>query len=245
MTETKQLTRKSASEPERLVDAAALRDRLIVLAGKPGELEPKARAAILACLKEAMAEGRATAEKLLMADGRGTLCARRLSDLQDDIISVIHELAVEHVYPPTNRSSAERLTVAAVGGYGRGTLAPGSDVDLLFLLPYKQTPWGETIVEFILYMLWDLRLKVGHATRSVGESIRQARADMTIRTSILEARYILGDEALFKTLVGRFDAEVVKGTGQEFIVAKLAERDDRHREHGTSRYLVEPKVNDG
>ena len=112
---------------------------------------------------------------------------------------------------------------------GRGTLAPGSDVDLLFLLPYKQTPWGESVVEFILYMLWDLRLKVGHATRSVAECIRQARADMTIRTSILEARYILGDESLFKTLVARFDAEVVKGTVQAFIVAKLAERDDRHR----------------
>jgi [protein-PII] uridylyltransferase len=245
MTETKRIASKSASAPDRLVDAAALRDRLIALAGKGGELTPKARAAVLACLKETMAEGRAKAEKLLMADGRGTLCARRLSDLQDDIIRVIHDLAVDHVYPPANRSRAERLTVAAVGGYGRGTLAPGSDVDLLFLLPYKQTPWGESVVEFILYMLWDLRLKVGHATRSVGECIRQARADMTIRTSILEARYILGDESLFKTLVARFDAEVVKGTVQAFIVAKLAERDNRHRAQGASRYLVEPNVKDG
>ena len=64
------------------------------------------------------------------------------------------------------------MAIVAVGGYGRGTLAPGSDVDLLFLLPYKQTPWGESVVEFILYVLWDLGLKVGHATRSVAECIR-------------------------------------------------------------------------
>ena len=93
------------------------------------------------------------------------------------------------------------MAIVAVGGYGRGTLAPGSDVDLLFLLPYKQTPWGESVVEFILYMLWDLGLKVGHATRSVDECIRLSRSDMTIRTAILEARYICGDKALFDELV--------------------------------------------
>jgi [protein-PII] uridylyltransferase len=228
-----------------LVDADALRQTLAGFAGRGGELSTKARASVLASLKQAMAEGRAKAEKLLIADGKGTLCARRLSDLQDLILGAIHDFAVEYVYPSMNRSSAERMTVVAVGGYGRGTLAPGSDVDLLFLLPYKQTPWGESVVEFILYMLWDLGLKVGHATRSVDECIRLARSDMTIRTAVLEARYIWGDEGLFKTLVSRFDAEVVKGTGQEFIIAKLAERDDRHRAQGASRYLVEPNVKDG
>jgi [protein-PII] uridylyltransferase len=245
MPQTKKIMNKTEQEPVRLIDADAVREEIIELAGKPGELSPPARAAILARLKEVMAKGRKEAEKLLLADGKGTLCAGRLSDLQDDIISIIHDLAVEHVYPEANRSRAEHLAVAAVGGYGRGTLAPGSDVDLLFLLPYKQTPWGESVVEFILYMLWDLRLKVGHATRSVAECIRESRGDMTIRTSILEARYILGEEPLFNELVARFDAEVVKGTGQEFIVAKLAERDERHRSHGESRYLVEPNVKDG
>ena len=137
------------------------------------------------------------------------------------------------------------MAIVAVGGYGRGTLAPGSDVDLLFLLPYKQTPWGESVVEFILYMLWDLGLKVGHATRNVNECIRLSRSDMTIRTAILEARYLWGEKALFDDLVARFDAEVVKGTGPEFIAAKLAERDARHRQQGASRYLVEPNVKDG
>src|SRR5690606_2855024 len=125
------------------------------------------------------------------------------------------------------------------------TLAPGSDVDLLFLLPYKQTPWGESLVEYILYLLWDMGLTVGHATRSVDDCIRLARTDLTIRTAVLEARYLWGDRALFDELTARFDAEVVKGTGPDYITAKLAERDERHRRQGASRYLVEPNVKDG
>ncbi|MBN9023316.1 MAG: [protein-PII] uridylyltransferase, partial [Rhizobiales bacterium] len=184
-------------------------------------------------------------EAQLRADGHGTACAKRLSDLQDAIIVALHDFAIESVYPSDNPTASERMAIVAVGGYGRGTLAPGSDVDLLFLLPYKQTPWGESVVEFILYILWDLGLKVGHATRNVTECIRLSRSDMTIRTAILEARYLWGDRSLFHDLVGRFDEEVVKGTGPEFIAAKLAERDTRHRQQGQSRYLVEPNVKEG
>ncbi|MEQ9688449.1 MAG: [protein-PII] uridylyltransferase, partial [Bauldia litoralis] len=216
------------------------------LAGdKPGSVSADTRSEMLALLKQAMTDGREEAEKLLSADGKGTQCARRLSRLQDVLIRVIYDFAVANVYPVDNPTSAERLAIVAVGGYGRGTLAPGSDVDLLFLLPYKQTPWGESVVEFILYLLWDLGLKVGHATRSVTECIRLSRSDMTIRTAVLESRYLWGDKPLHDELVQRFDEEVVKGTGPEFIAAKLAERDQRHKAQGASRYLVEPNVKDG
>ena len=137
------------------------------------------------------------------------------------------------------------MAIVATGGYGRGLLAPGSDIDLLFLLPYKQTAWGESVAEAILYCLWDMGLKVGHATRSVNECIRQAKADMTIRTAMLEARFLLGDHKLYDELVTRFDKEVVQGTAAEFVAAKLAEREERHRRAGQSRYLVEPNVKDG
>ncbi len=137
------------------------------------------------------------------------------------------------------------MTVVATGGYGRGLLAPGSDIDLLFVLPYKQTAWGESVAESILYCLWDMGLKVGHATRSVNECIRQAKADITIRTAILESRYLLGDRKLFDELIVRFDKEVTQGTAPEFVAAKLAEREERHRRAGQSRYLVEPNVKDG
>jgi [protein-PII] uridylyltransferase len=172
----------------------------------------------------------------------GILCARRLSHLTDAIIRIIYEHAVTRVFKVDNPSSSERMAVTAVGGYGRATLAPGSDIDLLFLLPYKQTPWGESVVEYVLYMLWDLGLKVGHATRRVDECVRLARSDMTIRTAVLETRHICGEEALVTDLAARFQSDVVKGTAPEFILAKLAERDERHKRQGASRYLVEPNV---
>ena len=163
----------------------------------------------------------------------------------DTIVEIAFKFAASALYRPDNPSSGERMAVVAVGGYGRGMLAPGSDIDLLFLLPYKQTAWGESVAEAVLYALWDLGLKVGHSTRSVDECIRQARADMTIRTTLLETRLLAGDRSLFDELNERFDEDIVQGTAAEFVAAKLAERDERHRRGGQSRYLVEPNVKDG
>jgi [protein-PII] uridylyltransferase len=228
-----------------LIDGEALRAVLGAAGEGSGDLAGKGRAAIVSVLKQALAEGRAEADRRLRKGGHGARCAELISDLEDTLIRAIHDFAVAHVFPSPTRTAAERMAVVAVGGYGRGTLAPGSDIDLLFLLPYKQTPWGESVVEFILYVLWDLGQKVGHATRSVSECVRLARSDMTIRTAILESRYLWGDKPLHDDLETRFDKEVVKGSGPEFIAAKLGERDERHRQQGASRYLVEPNVKDG
>jgi len=203
------------------------------------------RSALAQRLKVALNGGRAKAEQLLFKDRQGRRCAERLCRLEDEIISLLFEFARKHLYQSQNPSEAERMAVIATGGYGRGLQAPGSDIDLLFLLPYKQTAWGESIAEAILYCLWDTGLKVGHATRSVDECIRQSKADMTIRTAILEARFLLGDRELYDELITRFDKEVVRNTAPEFVAAKLAEREDRVRRSGQSRYLVEPNVKDG
>ena len=124
-------------------------------------------------------------------------------------------------------------------------LAPASDIDLLFLMPDKPTPAAQKVVETLLYVLWDLKLKVGHATRTVDECLKQARGDMTIRTTLIEARLVTGDKRLFETLQTRFDKEIVARTAPEFVAAKLAEREDRVRRAGASRYLVEPNVKEG
>jgi [protein-PII] uridylyltransferase len=207
--------------------------------------ERELRTAVAQKLKAALMRGRAVVERMLLRDRRGRLCAERLCFMQDEIIRILFEFAQKHLYPADNPSEAERLAIVATGGYGRGILAPGSDIDLLFLLPYKRTAWSEQIAEAILYCLWDMGLKVGHATRSVNECIRQSKADMTIRTAILEARFLLGERKLFDELMARFDKEVVQGTAAEFVSAKLAEREERHRRAGQSRYLVEPNVKDG
>ena len=204
-----------------------------------------ARAIVLALVRKTLAEARQSAEAELLATGKGTRCAENLSAAQDEIITAVHMFATRRVYPVDNPSGAEAIALSAVGGYGRGTLAPGSDIDLLFILPYKQTPWGEQVTEYILYMLWDLGQKVGHAVRSVEECLRMARADMTVRTATLEARFLTGDRTLFDSMVRRFETEIMPRTGPEFIAAKMAERDERHKQMGNTRYVVEPNIKDG
>jgi len=203
------------------------------------------RSALVDALRDNLEEGRQSAREILARTRNGLSCAKRLSGVMDSVVASLHAAATRHFYPVDNPSAGERIAVVAVGGYGRGTLAPGSDVDLLFLFPDKQTAWGESVVEAMLYPLWDLKLKVGHSVRSVDDCIREGRADMTIRTALLEARLICGDAALFADLVRRYGAEIAEGTAPAFTEAKLAERETRVARAGSSRYLVEPNVKDG
>ncbi len=229
-----------------IADPAAIRDALDAAQNAHAGNETALRQAMMDVLKTAQTEGRVKArERLEQGAHRGRACAESISYLQDTIIRELFSFATRTQFRATNPTSAERLSVVATGGYGRGALAPGSDVDLLFLLPYKQTPWGESLAEFILYALWDLGLKVGHATRSIEDCIRLAKEDMTIRTALLESRFLCGDKALFEDMDEAFDRDVVKGTANEFVEAKLAERDERHDRTGKSRYLVEPNVKEG
>jgi [protein-PII] uridylyltransferase len=227
-----------------LIDADGLRRALTALAQASPD-SGALRKEGLGLIKAAFAGGREKVKAAVAAGLPGQDAARALSALQDTIIQVIYDFAIKHVYYAQNPSSAERLAIVATGGYGRGELAPGSDIDLLFVRPFKQTAWGESVIEFILYMLWDLGLKVGHATRSLAECVRLGKQDITIRTALLEARYLWGDRALFEELRKKFWNDIATGTGQDFVEAKLAERDGRHNRQGESRYLVEPNIKEG
>jgi len=204
--------------------------------------KPNRQDQITTSMKRALNEGRKRVEAMLLEDGQGRLCARRLSSLSDCLIKTLYHFVTHQLYPQQNPSQGERIAVVAVGGYGRGTLAPGSDLDLYFLLPYKQTPWGEQVMEYILYMLWDCGLKVGHVTCNIEEAIGLAKNDMTARTALLEARFLIGNRTLFDELTGRFHRQIITGTAPEFIQAKLMERDRRHLKQGQTRYLVEPNI---
>ncbi len=225
-----------------IVDRRALSAALDALAAETAE---PPRAQVVEVLRQALQHGRDVVRRRFEADGNGTETVRGLSFLMDQLIRVLYDFVGNHVYPLANPTSGEHMTVAAVGGYGRGELAPHSDIDLLFLLPYKSTPHTEQVVEYMLYALWDLGIKVGQATRSVEETLRQATADLTIRTAVLEARYIWGDQKLFGDLRRRFESEIIKRTAAEFVQAKLAERAQRHQRMGDSRYVVEPNVKEG
>ena len=225
-------------------DPAALRHELTALFNDKGGAE-KARPQLIERLKSLVAAARANTRSALEIEGNGRKCASSLSRFQDELTTLIYDYTIAHVYRATNPSDAERMAIVATGGYGRGLLAPGSDIDLLFLLPYKQTPWGESVAEYMLYVLWDLGFKVGHATRTVEQCIKLGYADITIRTALLDARLVHGDRQLFAEFEGRFKSEVVKGTARQFIDAKMQERDERTRRAGESRYKVEPNIKDG
>ena len=225
-----------------LVTFGSLHDRLVDVTRSIDPASASFRPAIVTQLKTQLELARTKAESRLIADGDGTSCAEDLSTAEDAIIRALFKLASETLFPTKSTGS---VAVVAVGGYGRGTLAPGSDIDLLFILPSKQSKGVQQIVEFILYCLWDTRQKVGHATRSIDECIRLSKSDNTILTSILEARFICGNAHLFDRLVVGFRKDVVSKDAKEFIAGKLAERDLRLLKAGESRYLVEPDVKDG
>ncbi|MFN0115643.1 MAG: [protein-PII] uridylyltransferase [Paracoccaceae bacterium] len=176
-------------------------------------------------------------------EGRGTV--RAYAQMTDEIVVAAHRLAAGLFHPLPNPTEGERLAVIAVGGYGRAEMAPFSDVDLLFLTPWKITPWAESVIESMLYILWDLRLKVGHASRTVKDCLRLAREDVTIRTALLEHRFLTGDRALAHDLRERLRSEVIRGTADAFVEAKLAERDARHARQGGKRYVLEPNIKEG
>jgi [protein-PII] uridylyltransferase len=233
------------AEPRAIVDRRALIEALDRL-GRDGQAA--ARPAVLGALKAALAAGRAEVKRRFLAGrdnrAKGVEAARGHAYLIDQLVRVLHDHAFERAYPNPNPAKNERHAIVAVGGYGRGELAPHSDVDLLFLLSYKLTPHAEQVIEYILYMLWDLGLKVGHATRSVDECLRMAKADLTVRTALLEARYLWGDNALYQDLRRRF-RDLAGADALGFVEAKLAERDDRHKRMGDSRYVLEPNIKDG
>ena len=225
-------------------DPRALRVELTAIFNTHGNAAD-ARKLVVERLKVLVRDARAQARAGLEQDRNGRRCAQGLASFQDELIRLLYDYTVAHVYRATNPSDAERMAIVATGGYGRELLAPGSDIDLLFLLPYKQTPWGESVAEYLLYVLWDLGFKVGHATRTVDQCLKLAKGDVTIRTSLIDMWQVHGDGQLFAELEQRFRDEVVRGTERAFIDAKFAERTERHQRAGDSRYKVEPNIKDG
>ncbi|WP_430463094.1 [protein-PII] uridylyltransferase [Tabrizicola sp.] len=229
--------------PSDLIDAERLTAAILAeLAAQPGT---EARAARALAVRHLAGEKARANAALAAAFAKAPLQARALvgdqSALTDGLVKTALAIA-RHLHPLPNPTEAERIAVLAVGGYGRAEMAPHSDVDLLFLTPWKITPWAEAVIESMLYMLWDLKLKVGHSSRTVADCLRLGREDITIRTALLEHRFICGHAPLATELGDKLWAELFKTTGREFTEAKLAERAERHKRQGGQRYVLEPNV---
>jgi len=197
-------------------------------------------------LKAALAEGRAEiARRLDERPYAGTETAAAYAFLTDQIVRLAFDHVTLRLHPLANPTTSERLLLLAVGGYGRGEMALHSDVDLAFVTPWKDTRWTETVTEEILYLLWDLGLKVSQSSRSVDEMMRMSAADQTILTATMEGRYVWGDEAVYDDVHARFWKRVGAAGIRAFAKEKLDEREARHQRMGDSRYVVEPNVKEG
>jgi [protein-PII] uridylyltransferase len=229
---------------EDIFDAAAVQNALDKAAGKGDAMA--LRKAAVEILQAALTRGRDSISTAFTAHPYAALeTTRSYSWLTDRVVLATLDLATRHIHPLATPTEAERLAIFAVGGYGRNEMAPHSDIDLLFLTPYKITPWAESVIESMLYILWDLRLKVGNASRTIDDCLRLGAEDFTIRTALLENRHLAGDPDLAEELNRQLWRDLFKGTEREFIEAKLEERDERHEKQGGQRYMVEPNVKEG
>ncbi|MFS4436761.1 [protein-PII] uridylyltransferase [Paracoccaceae bacterium GXU_MW_L88] len=204
------------------------------------------RDTLVTLLRDRWTDGKAVIETAFRTRPSAALeTIRSYCWLSDAVIVAAFRAVTTYIHPAPNPTEAQRLALLAVGGYGREEMAPFSDIDLLFLTASKPTGHVECVVETLLYTLWDLKMKVGHATRTVEECLRQASADLTVRTALLEKRLLAGDEDLYSELDTALWDDLFSRTPEEFTEGKLAERDARHEKQGNIRFVLEPNVKEG
>jgi len=153
--------------------------------------------------------------------------------------------AASHNYALRYARLHQRCTVIAQGGYGREELNPYSDIDLLFLYHWKITPYVETVCETIFYSLLDAGFTISHAVRSVRECVRLANRNLQVKTALLDARYLCGDEGLYDEFTAALEGEIIPKTPARFIKEKLQESEGRYGKYGGSIYLLEPHLKEG
>ncbi len=150
------------------------------------------------------------------------------------------DLFLKDIFESVNRGTDTVLL--AVGGYGRGELAPFSDIDIMFLAPNRH---DTEKVEAVLYKLWDTGLDISHSFRTPGECVEEAFRDVKTRTSLLEARYIAGDRKLYRVFREKVYPVITGKRRKEFVRDKLREMEKRHLDSGESLYLLEPHLKEG
>ena len=166
---------------------------------------------------------------------RGDKIAARIARSIDDIIKALFKLSP---------ASGDDIAICAVGGYGRGELAPYSDIDILFLHGPSADAGLRSVTDFMLYALWDSGLKIGHGVHTPKSAAQFAKEDMIGRTAYLDARFLCGSKKLFDEFHVGYD-RLRRRTKNQFVAAKLKEQVQRQTAAGETRYLVEPDVKEG
>ncbi len=141
--------------------------------------------------------------------------------------------------------SKNPYAVIALGGYGRGEQCVHSDVDVLFLFEKSVPPEAEELIQEMTYPLWDTGLLVGHATRSIRESVHIAARDIEVLTSLLDARFVCGISFLYSKLMERLRKKLISGRSDEFVEMLIQRNQQRHQHFGDCSYLLEPNLKEG
>ena len=224
-----------------IIDVGILDDKLAELVAAPpaGRITEEKRKALLELFGNTLKAGRERLHESHLAGATGNYIVHGHAQLMDILLR--HILGIINLNPPSGGGSST-FSLVATGGYGRGELAPFSDVDLLFLLPEDNYAPQLPQVERMLYYLWDLGLEVGHAVRTIPECVQQARQDVEIRTSMLESRFLAGSPDLFHRYRATLFAKVLDKDPEAFLRAKLLEQSKRHERFGNSLFYLEPNV---
>ena len=211
------------------------------LVGADGEA---LRQALLPPVKQFIGEERGAIEAAHRQGASGLDVVGLHTDLVDAIICQLFRLADSGLRQDV-RERTEGCAVVALGGYGRRELNPASDVDVMFLYPRHVDEYVSAVLNHVLYFLWDLGFTVGHSCRSLADAARMMEKDLTARTSMLEARFLAGQPAVFVEMQARMWRGLQGRRGQQYIAEKLEEQGRRHQKYGGSVFLQEPNVKEG
>jgi [protein-PII] uridylyltransferase len=194
--------------------------------------------------KNFLAKYREDIRQLHRNGASGSEVTHLLSDMMDELnnrlfLSIIYDLGVA-------TSMLEHITLVAVGGYGRGELNPFSDIDIMFLhdgtLPVATV---EDIAQKLLYFLWDMRLDVGYSVRKIADCVEMAAADGTVKTALMDARFLSGSRSLFTALLKVIFSQILPKSSDSFIKEKVADMKSRREKYGSTVYLLEPNLKEG
>lgn len=187
---------------------------------------------------------RCEGEKKLLARVEGWKIVLDWSDAMDRLLRRLLEEAEREFFRRHPRLG-QRCSLVALGGYGRRELCPYSDIDLLFLYPYKLDEYVETIAEKLLYLLWDCSLNVGYSTRSIKGCTKIALEDLTVRNALIDSRFIAGDRKIFDEFIEEAFPKVFYQRAESFVEEKWKEMQSRHQKFGSSVYILEPQLKEG
>ena len=230
------------AEPRKIIARRALVAEAEALRGQADGPEAW-RQELAGLLRGAVAAGRDEIQARFRGSGHGLATVREHAFLLDQVLAFLVDAARTGAL--VDDAVVDDLAVLAVGGYGRREVCPHSDVDVLFLTSTQPGPATRDLIQFILYVLWDLNFTVGHAVRSVDECVRAARSDWTIATNLLDQRFVYGNQKTAGRFRRQFRAKVVERLGTAFVQAKVLERDRRHIRMGDTRYVNEPNLKEG